>query len=156
MNKTQDINYHPNNFFIGLEENQDFLYKETIQRQIKKLSEQKLINAYQFEIEQFPEGSQMDTQAEMYLGCLESWLYDQEFWKTATIYDSFSLFMNIARENTYFFKKYHKKNPNKNSSQKSKNECFGLYQLTTLYFSLRASQKRSIRKIMGIRKGLFG
>jgi|TARA_B100001093_G_C26519067_1_gene880930 hypothetical protein len=156
MNKTQDINYHPNNFFIGLEENKDFPYKETIQRQIKKISEQKLINAYKFEIEQFPEESQMDTQAEMYLGGLETWLYDREFWKTANIYDAFNLFMNMARANTYFFKKYHKKNPNKNSSQKSKNECFALYQLTTLYFSLRASQKRSIRKTMGIRKGLFG
>jgi hypothetical protein len=64
--------------------------------------------------------------------------------------------MDVARENTYFFRNFHKKNPNKKSSQKSKNECFGLYQLTTSYFSLRASQNKSIRKIMGIRKGFFG
>jgi hypothetical protein len=98
----------------------------------------------------------MDTQAEMYLQSLETWLYDGEFWKTTTIYDAFNLFMDAARENTYFFRNFHKKNPNKKSNQKSKNECFGLYQLTTLYFSLRASQKKSIRKIMGIRKGFFG
>tara|TARA_B100000586_G_C19732929_1_gene270563 strand:- start:3 stop:470 length:468 start_codon:yes stop_codon:yes gene_type:complete len=152
----QDPNYHPNKFFIGLEEHKTFPYRETIQRQIKKMSEQKLIGAYQFEIELFPKDSQMDTQAEMYLQSLETWLYDGEFWKTTTIYGAFNLFMDVARENTYFFKKFHKKNPNKKSSQKSKNECFGLYQLTTLYFSLRASQKRGIRKIMGIRKGLFG
>ena len=155
MNK-QDPNYHPNKFFIGLEEHKTFPYRETIQRQIKNRSEQQLIGSYQFEIEQFPKDSQMDTQAEMYLQSLEAWLYDGEFWKTTTIYDAFNLFMDVARENTYFFKKFHKKNPNKKSSQKSKNECFGLYQLTTLYFSLRASQKRGIRKIMGIRKGLLG
>ena len=152
----QDPNYHPNKFFIGLEEHKTFPYRETIQRQIKKMSEQKLIGAYQFEIELFPKDSQMDTQAEMYLQSLETWLYDGEFWKTTTIYDAFNLLMDVAKENTYLFKKFHKKNPNKKSSQKSKNECFGLYQLTTLYFSLRASQKRGIRKIMGIRKGLFG
>ena len=120
------------------------------------MSEQKLIGAYQFEIELFPKDSQMDTQAEMYLQSLETWLYDGEFRKTTTIYDAFNLFMDVARENTYFFRKFHKKNPNKKSSQKSKNECFGLYQLTTSYFSLRASQNKSIRKIMGIRKGFFG
>ena len=153
---TRDANHHPNKFFTGLEENKNFPYKETIQSQIKNMSEQKIISAYQFEIEQFPKDSQMDTQAEMYLQSLETWLYDDEFWRTSTIFDAFNLFMDVARKNTYFFRKFHKKNPNKKSSQKSKNECFGLYQLTTLYFALRASQKRSIRKIMGIRKGLFG
>ena len=152
----QDPNDAPNKFFIGLEEHKTFPYRETIKRQINNMSEQKLIGAYQFEIEQLPKDSQMDTQAEMYLQSLETWLYDSEFWKTTTIYDAFNLFMDVARENTYFFRKFHKKNPNKKSSQKSKNECFGLYQLTTLYFSLRASQKKSIRKIMGIRKGFFG
>ena len=151
----QDPNYHPNEFFIGLEEHKTFPYRETIQRQIKNRSEQQLIGAHRFEIEQFPKDSQIDTQYEMYLQSLETWLYDGEFWKTTTIYDAFNLFMDVARENTYFFRKFHKKNPNKKSSQKSKNECFGLYQLTTLYFSLRASQKKSIRKIMGIRKGFF-
>ena len=155
MNK-QDPNYHPNKFFIGLEEHKTFPYRETIQRQIKNRSEQQLIGAYRFEIEQLPKDSQMDTQAEMYLQSLETWLYDGEFWKTTAIYDAFNLFMDVARENTYFFRNFHKKNPNKKSNQKSKNECFGLYQLTTLYFSLRASQNKSIRKIMGIRKGLFG
>ena len=152
----QDPNDAPNKFFIGLEEHKTFPYRETIKRQINNMSEQKLIGAYQFEIEQLPKDSQMDTQAEMYLQSLETWLYDGEFWKTTTIYDAFNLFMDVARENTYFFRKFHKKNPNKKSSQKSKNECFGLYQITTLYFALRASQKRGIRKIMGIRKGLFG
>ena len=118
----QDPNYHPNKFFIGLEEHKTFPYRETIQRQIKKMSEQKLIGAYQFEIELFPKDSQMDTQYEMYLQSLETWLYDGEFWKTTTIYDAFNLFMDVARENTYFFRKFHKKNPNKKSSQKSKNE----------------------------------
>ena len=152
----QDPNDAPNKFFIGLEEHKTFPYRETIKRQINNMSEQKLIGAYQFEIEQLPKDSQMDTQAEMYLQSLETWLYDGEFWKTTTIYDAFNLFMDVARENTYFFRNFHKKNPNKKSSQKSKNECFGLYQLTTLYFSLRASQDKSIRKTMGIRKGLFG
>ena len=73
------------------------------------MSEQKLIGAYQFEIELFPKDSQMDTQAEMYLQSLETWFYDGEFWKTTTIYDAFNLFMDVARENTYFFRKFHKK-----------------------------------------------
>lgn len=156
MNNTKDPNVHPNKFFIALEENNNFLYKETIQSGIKNLSEKQIIDAYQFEILQFPKNSQIDTQAEMYFMSLENWLFDREFWKTSTISDAFNLCMNVARVNTYFFKNFHKKNPNKKSSQKSKNECFGLYQLTTLYFTLRASQKRSIRKIMGIKKGLFG
>ena len=49
------------------------------------MSEHKLISAYQFEIEQLPKDSQMDTQAEMYLQSLDTWLYDGEFWKTTTI-----------------------------------------------------------------------
>ena len=55
----QDPNYHPNEFFIGLEEHKTFPYRETIQRQIKNRSEQQLIGAYQFEIELFPKDSQM-------------------------------------------------------------------------------------------------
>ena len=118
----QDPNDAPNKFFIGLEEHKTFPYRETIKRQINNMSEQKLIGAYRFEIEMFPKDSQMDTQAEMYLQSLETWLYDGEFWKTTTIYDAFNLFMDVARENTYFFRKFHKKNPNKKSNQKSKNE----------------------------------
>ena len=113
----QDPNYHPNEFFIGLIEHKTFPYRETIKRQINNMSEQKLIGAYQFEIEQLPKDSQMDTQAEMYLQSLETWFYDGEFWKTTTIYDAFNLFMDVARENTYFFRNFHKKNPNKKSSQ---------------------------------------
>ena len=107
----QDPNYHPNKFFIGLIEHKTFPYRETIQRQIKNRSEQQLIGAHRFEIEQFPKDSQIDTQYEMYLQSLETWLYDGEFWKTTTIYDAFNLFMDVARENTYFFRNFHKKNP---------------------------------------------
>ena len=39
MNNTKDPNVHPDMFFIALEENNNFLYKETIQRGIKNLSE---------------------------------------------------------------------------------------------------------------------
>ena len=36
-----------------------------------------------------------------------------------------------------------------------KNDCFSLYQLTTLWFSWHAFRDKGIRKTMGIKKGLF-
>ena len=92
----------------------------------------------------------------MYLGGYKSWLYDNNFWKDASVFDAFEFFMRMARENTYYFKNFHKENPNQNSSQQAKNDCFSLYQLTTLWFSWHAFRDRSIRKTMGIKKNIFG
>ncbi len=151
-----DLNKAPNDFFNNLENTKTIRYNSVIQIQIKSLNEKKIVKAMQFEIAQFPENSQMINQHTIYLDCYETWLYDSNFWKESSVYDAFELFMRIARENTYYFKKFHKENPSKVSTQQIKNECFALYQLTSLWFSLHAIRDRSIRKSMGIKKNIFG
>ena len=151
-----DINKAPNDFFKNLENTKTIKYNSVIQIQIKSLNEKKITQAMEFEVSQFPDDSQMNTQHTMYLGAYESWLYDNEFWKETTVFDAFEFFMRMARENTYYFKKFHKGNPDQNSSQQAKNDCFSLYQLTTLWFSWHAFRDRSIRKTMGIKKNIFG
>ena len=151
-----DLNKAPNDFFNNLENTKTIRYNSVIQIQIKSLNEKKIVEAMKFEITQFPEDSQMINQNIIYLGCYETWLRDSSFWKESSVYDAFELFMRIARENTYYFKKVHKENPSKDSSQQIKNECFALYQLTSLWFSWHAIRDRSIRKSMGIKKNIFG
>ena len=151
-----DLNKAPNDFFNNLENTKTIRYNSVIQIQIKSLNEKKIVQAMQFEIAQFPEDSQMINQNTIYLSCYETWLHDSNFWKESSVYDAFELFMRIARENTYYFKKVHKENPSKDSSQQIKNECFALYQLTSLWFSWHAIRDRSIRKSMGIKKNIFG
>ncbi len=151
-----DINKAPNDFFKNLENTKTIKYNSVIQIQIKSLSEKKFTQAMEFEISQFPDDSQMDTQHTMYLGGYETWLYDNNFWKETSVFDAFEFFMRMARENTFYFKKFHKENPDQNSSQQAKNDCFSLYQLTTLWFSWHAFRDRSIRKAMGIKKNIFG
>ena len=151
-----DINKAPNDFFKNLENTKTIKYNSVIQIQIKSLNEKKITQAMEFEVSQFPDGSQMNTQHTMYLGGYESWLYDNDFWKKTSVFDAFEFFMRMARENTYYFKKFHKENPDQNSSQQSKNDCFALYQLTTLWFSWHAFRDRAIRKSMGIKKNIFG
>ena len=151
-----DLNKAPNDFFNNLENTKTIRYNSVIQIQIKSLNEKKIVEAMKFEIAQFPEDSQMINQNIIYLGCYETWLRDSSFWKESSVYDAFELFMRIARENTHYFKKFHKENPDQNSSQQAKNDCFSLYQLTTLWFSWHAFRDRSIRKTMGIKKNIFG
>ena len=151
-----DLNKAPNDFFNNLENTKTIRYNSVIQIQIKSLNEKKIVQAMQFEIAQFPEDSQMINQNTIYLSCYETWLHDSNFWKESSVYDAFELFMRIARENTYYFKKVHKENPSKDSSQQIKNESFALYQLTSLWFSWHAIRDRSIRKSMGIKKNIFG
>ena len=151
-----DLNKAPNDFFNNLENTKTIRYNSVIQIQIKSLNEKKIVQAMQFEIAQFPEDSQMINQNTIYLSCYETWLHDLNFWKESSVYDAFELFMRIARENTCYFKKVHKENPSKDSSQQIKNECFALYQLTSLWFSWHAIRDRSIRKSMGIKKNIFG
>ena len=151
-----DINKAPNDFFKNLENTKTIKYNSVIQIQIKSLSEKKFTQAMEFEISQFPDDSQMDTQHTMYLGGYETWLYDNNFWKETSVFDAFEFFMRMARENTFYFKKFHKENPDQNSSQQAKNDCFSLYQLTTLWFSWHAFRDRGIRKKMGIKKNIFG
>ena len=152
----EDLNKAPNDFFNNLENTKTIRYNSVIQIQIKSLNEKKIVQAMQFEIAQFPEDSQMINQNTIYLSCYETWLHDSNFWKESSVYDAFELFMRIARENTYYFKKVHKENPSKDSSQQIKNESFALYQLTSLWFSWHAIRDRSIRKSMGIKKNIFG
>ncbi|MEL0309672.1 MAG: hypothetical protein VXA18_02650 [Gammaproteobacteria bacterium] len=151
-----DINKEPNDFFKNLENSKTIKYNSVIQIQIRSLNEEKLTKAMEFEVSQFPDNSQMDTQHTMYLGAYESWLYDNEFWKGTSVFDAFEFFMRMARENTFYFKKFYKDNPDENSSQQAKNDCFSLYQLTTLWFSWHAFRDRSIRKTMKIKKNIFG
>ena len=151
-----DINKAPNDFFKNLDNTKTIRYNSVIQIQIKSLNEKKLLDAMQFEVSQFPNDSQIDNQHTMYLGCYVSWLHDNNFWKETSVFDAFQFFLKVARENTYYFKNFHKENPTQDSSQKIKNECFALYQLTTLWFSWHALRDRSIRKSMGIKKNIFG
>ena len=151
-----DLNKHPNNFFDNLENTKTILYNTVIERQVKSLNEKKILQAMEFELSQFPKDSQMDSQHTMYLGAYQTWLYDDIFWKETSVFDAFEFFMRMARENTFYFKKFHKENPDQNSSQQAKNDCFSLYQLTTLWFSWHAFRDRSIRKAMGIKKNIFG
>ena len=151
-----DINKAPNDFFANLENTKTIRYNSVIQIQIKSLNEKKLLQAMQFEVSQFPEDSKIDNQHTLYLGNFQTWLHDVQFWKEASVLDAFKLFMRVARHDTYYFKKFHKENPTNESSQQIKNECFALYQLTTLWFSWNAFRDRTIRKSMGIKKNIFG
>tara|TARA_B100000963_G_scaffold325835_1_gene312379 strand:+ start:2192 stop:2665 length:474 start_codon:yes stop_codon:yes gene_type:complete len=153
--RENDINKAPNDFFKNLKNTKTIRYNSVIQIQIKSLSEKKITQAMEFEVSQFPEESQMNSQHTMYLGSFQTWLHDINFWKEASVFDAFELFMRVARHNTYYFKKFYNENPDQNSSQQAKNDCFSLYQLTTLWFSWHAFRDKGIRKTMGIKKGLF-
>ena len=151
-----DINKAPNDFFKNLENTKTIKYNSVIQIQIKSLNEKKITQAMEFEVSQFPEESQMNTQHTLYLGSFQTWLHDIEFWKKDSVFDAFELFMRVARYNTYYFKKFYEVNPDQNSSQQAKNDCFSLYQLTTLWFSWHAISDISTRTTMGIKKNICG
>ena len=157
-NIPRDINQHSNEFFESLETmSKKNLYKNMIQAQIKNLKPNTMMIAIEFELSQFPLDSKMNEEyLTRYLLNIDKYLDILDFWKELTIYDAFHKFMEKARIHTTYFSNVYKETPNINSSQQSKNDCFSLFQFTTLYYSYNASIKKHVRKTIGIKKGLFG
>ena len=157
-NPSRDINQHPNEFFQSLETiSKKNLYKNMIETQVKNLTPNKILTAIEFEVSQFPLDSKMNEEYhEIYLRNIDKYLDISDFWKETTTYDAFHIFMKEAKTYTTYFNNLYKETPNINSSQQSKNDCFSIFQFTTLYYSYNASIKKNVRKTIGIKKGLFG
>jgi len=157
-NLPRDINQHPNDFFKSLETiSKKNLYKNMIETQINNLTPKKMLTAIEFELSQFPLDSKMNEEyEESYLQNIDKYMDNQEFWMKLTVYDAFHKFMEEAVTHTTYFSNLYKETPNINSDQQSKNDCFSLFQFTTLYYSYNASINKDVRKKIGVKKRIFG
>ena len=127
-------------------------YRELIQHHIKKQSASKLQQAVLGEASLLPE--ELQSMVMDYIDKTNSRLsYDQNFWANASCRQAFEQIMEIAInflpiQNFISFE----------SAFEPENQeiAFQLFQIPTLSFAYSASTQRTLRKFMGIRKGIFG
>ena len=129
------------------------LYRELIQEQIKNLSEVELNNAYDREISNLPENLSDKVEDYIFLTNLKLG-YDKNFWKEADCHLAYELIIGIALKSFPLNDRI----KSVEDSFKPENDelAFKLFQIPTLCFSYYASTQRRLRKLWGIRKGLFG
>ncbi|MAW17826.1 MAG: hypothetical protein CMJ01_04710 [Pelagibacteraceae bacterium] len=153
----KDTNKHPKFFFDNLDNLKREPYRNVIQKNIKKLDENKFMGALRFEIQNFPKNAQDDlTPSEakpFYLG-LGAVFKDSDWWKNSSIHDAMVFFHSAAKLWVPYFTKNYPSFPKK-LTQKQKNEMFGLYQICTIYISWNAMREKKLRVLMGIKKGIF-
>ena len=157
----RDRNQVPNDFFRMWSILTKDPYKEVIQAHVKKTPEDELMYASQFESETFSKSVQkelFDKSKHMLL--VESMFYKKDFQKEISITDALRWFLRIASANIAYFNKNYNKDlcvmlDLHQLTQKQKNELFSLYQLTTLFLAFAAKKDKKLRKLIGIKKGLF-
>jgi len=129
------------------------LYREHIQEQIKKLSKEKLNNAYDREISNLPEN--LRDKVEDYISLTNLKLgHNKKFWKEADCHLAYELIIGIALKSFQLNDRI----KSVEDSLKPENDelAFKLFQIPTLSFSYYAATKPKLRKFWGITSGLFG
>lgn len=136
-----------------LEATGDMPYREFIQLQITKQSARRLVTILKNEIKVLPE--HLRALAGEYIdGINHRFARDEHFWETVTCKDCFLSIMETAIELLPIDDMI-------SSSEDAlcpENQllAFQLYQIATLSLSYCASVQGKQRKLMGIRKGIFG
>ena len=151
-----DINKAPNDFFENWNNLKSMPYKNVIEQFVKRSDENKMMNATQFGIENFPKKVRKDltvSETNIFYHGLSGLFKDEKWWKDASVADACTFYLSCARNFMPYFKDYAQEEDH--LSQKQKNEIFSLYQICTLFISWNAMREKNLRKIMGIKKGLF-
>jgi Na+/melibiose symporter-like transporter len=152
-----DINKAPNGFFSNYENLQKVKYKEVIETHVRKNTEERMMNAIIFEIQQMPKATRKEFEFStdypaFWLG-IQSVFKNKEWWKNITITEAMKFFLQVAKDTIpYFNKSYTNK---EDLDQKAKNQIFGLYQMVTLFISYHAQKEKKLRETFGIKKGIF-
>jgi hypothetical protein len=152
-----DINKAPNGFFENWINLKKMPYREVIEKFVKKSNEQKVLLAYQFEVESFPKSTQKDltiSDENLFFFDLGDVFKDSKWWEKVSVVDAMLYFLSVAKLRIPYFTKNYQSFPKK-LTQKQKNEMFSLYQICTVYISWNAMREKKLRKIMGIKKGIF-
>ena len=129
------------------------LYRELIQAKIKKLSKVKLENSLEREISNLPENLRDKVEGYILLTNLRLG-HDKNFWKEADCHLAYELIIDIAIQS--FPLKDRIKSVEDSFKPEYDELAFNLFQIPNLHFSYYASTQPSLRKLWGIRKGLFG
>jgi len=134
-------------------------YKKIIQKHVKHTSELKAMQAIVFEISQFPKKAQKDLEISaepksMFWLDVGSVFYNSEWWEKTTTTEALTAFWKIAHSTIdYFNNKFD--DPPKEINLEWKKTAFGIYQMSTLWIAYSATREKKIRKVIGIKKGLF-
>ena len=134
-------------------------YKEIIKKHVKHTSELKAMQAITFEISQFPKKVQKDLEISanpksMFWLEISNVFNDKEWWDKTTTTEALIAFWRIAHNSINYFKNEFEEAP-KELSVEWKKTAFGIYQMSTLWIAYNASREKKIRKVIGIKKGLF-
>ena len=134
-------------------------YKEIIKKHVKHTSELKAMQAITFEISQFPKKVQKDLEISanpksMFWLEISNVFNDKEWWDKTTTTEALIAFWRIAHNSINYFKNEFEEAP-KVLSVEWKKTAFGIYQMSTLWIAYNASREKKIRKVIGIKKGLF-
>ena len=116
-----------------------------------------MLLAYQFEVESFPKSTQKDltiSDENLFYFDLGDVFKDSKWWEKVSVVDAMLYFLSVAKLRIPYFTKNYQSVPKK-LTQKQKNEMFSLYQICTVYISWNAMREKKLRKIMGIKKGIF-
>jgi len=129
------------------------LYREHIQAHAKRLSIVKLENAVKREISNLPEN--LSDKVEDYILLTNLQLgYDKNFWKKSDCHLAYGVIIGIALQT--FQLKDRIKSVEDSFQPENDGLAFTLFQIPTLHFSYYASTQQTLRKLWGIRIGLFG
>ena len=134
-------------------------YKEVIQKHVKHTSELKVMQAIAFEISQFPKKIQKELEISsnpqsMFWLDVSSVFNNSEWWEKTTTTEALIAFWRIAHSTIdYFNNKFEE--PPKELSIDWKKTAFGIYQMSTCWIAYNVLREKKIRKVIGIKKGLF-
>ena len=134
-------------------------YKDIIQKHIKHTSELKAMQTITFEISQFPKEVRKDLEISQNPNTT-FWLDvstvfdDKDWWDKTTTTEALLEFWMIAHNTIDYFNNKYERNP-KDMNLEWKKTAFGIYQMSTLFISWNASREKKIRKVIGIKKGIF-
>ena len=152
-----DINKAPNGFFSNYANLQKEKYKEVIEVYVRKNTEERMMNAIIFEIQQMPEVTrkefEFNTDYPAFWMGIQTTFNDKEWWKSITITEAMKFFLKVAKDTIPYFSKSYANI--ESLDQKAKNEIFGLYQMVTLFISYHAQKEKKLRETFGIKKGIF-
>jgi hypothetical protein len=128
-------------------------YRELVQYHIRRTATRELQKAVLGEAELLPHDLQGYVMSYIDAANLQ-FGYDRSFWAQATCREAFETIIKVAIAALPISDRI--SSVDKALEAKNHNLAFQLFQIPTLSFAYSASTQRKQRKLMGIRKGLFG
>ena len=125
---------HPNNFFGNWDNIKKTPFKNALVVHLKNFSQDRIVKAIIYERMQFPKNVEKEfrfDETTKYWNGINTALEDPDFLGRVTVFEAFKFFLEVAKDNVKYFKKYDLKNFKVN--QTNKNELFSLYQMTLLH-----------------------